>query len=180
MRKKDPGLMHYIYALILISWAVTAMLCFAMLLRAQHLKKYLEDAMTQAGLATLLIEPYTYGKSGELIFGDPSEVEGLFREYLQDGLGSKENRDEVGIGGDITLVSFTIYEMTASGIREYDRQEDGTWLERIHSPGETVYAPDQTRIVSSTIYSRISLPVRVWGNVTVEIERQHCVDIVRN
>ncbi|MCD8068869.1 MAG: hypothetical protein LUE87_08285 [Lachnospiraceae bacterium] len=180
MKKKDSGLMHYIYALILISWAVTALLCFVMLLRTQHLKKYLEDAMTQAGLAALLIEPYTYGKSGELIFGDPSEVEALYTEYLQEGLGSEENRDAAGIGGDITLASFIIYELTASEIREYERQEDGTWVERTHSLGETVYAPDQTRIVSSTIYSRIRLPVRVWGSVTVEVERQHCVDIVRN
>ncbi|MCD8325509.1 MAG: hypothetical protein LUC90_02155 [Lachnospiraceae bacterium] len=180
MKKKDQGLMHYIFALILISWTVTAMLAFAMLLKAERLKGYLEDSMTQAGLAALLIEPYTYGRSGELIFGEPAQVEAVYREYLQEGLGTEENRAAAGIGGEIELSGFIVYEMTASGIREHVRQEDGTYLETAHSLGETIYAPDGTQIISSAVYSRIRLPVRVWENMTVEIERQHCVDIVKN
>ncbi|MCD7806044.1 MAG: hypothetical protein LUH19_01740 [Lachnospiraceae bacterium] len=180
MKKKDQGLLHYVFALMLISWAITAMLCFVMLLRAQRLKGYLEDCMTQAGLAALLIEPYTYGRSGELIFPDPARVEEVFWQYLQDGLGTEENQAAAGIGGDVTLADFIVYEMTAAGIREYERQEDGTYLETVHPLGETVYAPDGTQVISGTIYSKIRLPVRVWGNRTVEVERQHCVDIVRN
>ncbi|MCD7862781.1 MAG: hypothetical protein LUG61_04540 [Lachnospiraceae bacterium] len=178
MKKKDQGLMHYVFAMILLSWTVLALLVMAQLQRMERLKLYLEDCMTQAGLSALLIEPYTYGRSGELIFGQAQDVEAIYLEYFEDALGSAQNQEKLGIAGEIVLTELMIYEKTTSGILLYERQEDGGWQSVLYSAGESVCAPDGTEIVSSSVYAKIVVPVQVWSGVTVEIERQHCVDVV--
>lgn len=178
MKKKDQGLTHYVFAMILLSWTVVGLLVLVQFWRMERLKLYLEDCMTQAGLSALLIEPYTYGRSGELIFGQAQDVEAIYLEYLEDALGSAQNQEKLGIAGEIVLTELMLYEKTASGILLYERQEDGGWRSVLYSAEESVCAPDGTEIVSSSVYAKIMVPVQVWGGVTVEIERQHCVDVV--
>ena len=178
MKRKDQGLMHYTFSMILISWAVLMIFLLLLLLRAERLKAYLQDCMTQAGLSALLIEPYTYGMSGEVIFADVQEVEQIYLKYLETALGSSENQEKLGIAGEVVLTQLIVYEKTTDGIRMNERQEDGSWLSAVYAASETVCAPDGTQIVSAAIYAAVRVPVLVWGEVTVEIERQHCVDIV--
>lgn len=178
MKRKDRGLMHYAFSMILISWTVLMIFLLVQLLRAERLKAYLEDCMTQAGLSALLIEPYTYGMSGEVVFYQAQEVEQIYLEYLMAALGSSENQERLGIAGEVELAQLIIYEKTADGIRMNERQADGGWVSAVYAVDETVCAPDGTQIVSAAIYAAVRVPVRVWGEITVEIERQHCVDIV--
>ncbi len=170
--------MHYAVAMMLVSWAVVTILFLVQYLRMERLKSYLEDCMTQAGLAALLIDPYTYGMSGEVVFLDVQETEQIYLEYLQAALGSLENQERLGIAGEIKVVQMTVYEKTAEGILAHEREEDSGWVSVLYGGTEALCAPDGTQIVSAAIYARIRVTVRVWGEVTVEIERQHCVDIV--
>ena len=178
MKRKDRGLMHCAFAMMLISWTVVTILFLVQFLRMERLKSYLEDCMTQAGLSALLIDPYAYGMSGEVVFADVSEAEQLYLEYLRAALGSAENQGRLGITGDVKVVQMIVYEKTADGILAHERKEDSGWVSILYGGTETVCAPDGTQIVSAAIYARIRMTVRVWGGVTVEIERQHCVDIV--
>ncbi len=178
MNRKDQGLIHYVFAMILFSWIVLVMLFLIQFLRMERLKAYLEDCMTQAGLAALLIEPYTYGMSGELVFGEMQEVEEVYLEYLHAALGSAQNQERLGIAGEVAVAGLIVYEKTGEGILAHERQENGNWVSALYGDGDAVFAPDGTEVVAGTIYACIRVPVRVWGGVTVEIERQHCVDIV--
>lgn len=178
MKRKDQGLIHCVFAMVLLSWSVIVILLLIQLQRTERLKAYLEDCMTQAGLSALLIEPYTYGRSGELIFGEEQEVEEIYLEYLKSALGSAQNQERLSIAGEVVLVSLIVYEKTADGILAHERQENGSWFSCLYGEGETVLAPDGTAVVSGSIYACIRVPVRVWKDVTVVIERQHCVDIV--
>ncbi len=170
--------MHYVFAMILLSWVVLVMLFLMQFLRMERLKGCLEDCMTQAGLAALLIEPYTYGRSGELVFGEIQEVEAVYLEYLYAALGSAQNQEMLGIAGDVVVIRLIVYEKTEEGILKHERQEDGSWFSALYGADSMVCTPDGTEIAGGTIYACIRVPVRVWGGMTVEIEREHCVDIV--
>jgi len=48
-----------------------------------------------------------------------------------------------------------------------------------HYPVDTpVYAPDGTDIVSSTIYAKVSVPVKVGFGIQITSIKEHCVDVI--
>ena len=178
MKQKDKGMIHKLLALILLLWAV---ICWGLLLsvmKAGYTGRYLEDCLTQANLAALIVDPYYYGSTGELVFENTDKVKDIFEEALNEGLGSEASRERLGIVGEVELTDFRIYEVTSQGTREFifDRNDNCSTV--LHTVGTDVKAPDGTRILNSAIYARIAVPAEFLFGVEVTAIKEHCVDIV--
>lgn len=178
MRSRDDGVIHKLYALILVMWIGICWSVLLVITKAGYVDQYLEDCLTQANLAALLVDPYYYGSTGELVFSDTEATRQLFEEILQAGLGEKDARQRLGIGAEVSLLDFRIYEVTAAGTTEFTYDDYGKSSTKLFSPTQVVCAPDGTRIQSSSIYAKISVPVVIGFGIENTAIKEHCVDMV--
>ena len=178
MNKKDKGAIHKLFALIAVLWLVICWSAFLQIVKAGYVSGYLEDCLTQANLAALLVDPYHYGSTGELVFEDVENTRTIFQETLEAGLGSKENREKLGITESVRVVDFRVYEVTALGIMEFAFDENGVYQTRQFESGTKVEAPDGTLIQNSALYARIEVPVKFLFGVQIMAIKEHCVDMV--
>lgn len=178
MCSRDDGVIHKLYALIIVMWIG---ICWSVLLaitKAGYVDQYLEDCLTQANLASLLVDPYYYGSTGELVFYDTEATRQLFEEILQAGLGDEGTRQKLGIGKEVSLLDFRLYEVTTAGITEFIYDAYGKSSTKRFPLGKVVCAPDGTRIQSSSIYAKISVPVVIGFGIENTAIKEHCVDMV--
>ena len=176
MNKIDEGSIHITLTYMVLVWIALFWCVLLQLVRAEYTGHFIEDCLTQANLAAIVVDPYHYGRTGELRFKDVRETKLLFEEFLEESLGDEENREKLGIAGPIVLQEFRVYEVTESGITEAvfdDRGVHTCW----YDPDTMVKAPDDTIIHESALYSRIEVPVKFMFNIEVKEIKEHCVDI---
>ena len=162
MKKKDEGAIHKLLAMIILMWAV---LCWGVLLevmRAGYVSRYLEDCITQANLAALLIE----------------ETRTVFSEFIGKGLGSEKTRQKLGITGEVQILDFRVYEVTSIGTTEFVYDASRACSQTLYDKAVAVTAPDGTDIQNSSIYARIAVPIEFLFGVEITAVKEHCVDMV--
>ena len=178
MKKKDRGAIHKLLAMIVLMWAV---ICWSVLLdvmRAGYVNRYLEDSLTQANLAAILVDPYHYGSTGELVFENVEETKRVFSEFLEKRLGSEETRQKLGITEDAEILDFRVYEVSDGGTTEFVYDAYNHCRQARYDKETVVTAPDGTDIQNSSIYAKIAVPIEFLFGVEVTAIKEHCVDIV--
>ncbi len=175
--QKDKGTIHKLFALILLLWGVVCGGVLWSIIKTGYTNRHLEDCLMQANLAALVVDPYHYGSTGELVFADADEIKGIFEDALNEGLGSAETKKSLGIKG-VDLIEFRIYEVTSDEIREiiFDRYDNCSMVR--HVKDVQVEAPDGTSIENSAVYACIAVPTEFLFGVEVTAIKEHCVDIV--
>ena len=175
--QKDKGTIHKLFALILLLWGIVCWGVLWTIMKAGYTNRHIEDCLTQANLAALIVDPYHYGATGELVFENADKIKDIFEEVLYEGLGNTETKKNLGIK-DAELLDFRIYEVTSKEISEiiFDRYDNCNIVR--HAKGGEVRAPDGTSIESSAIYARIAVPTEFLFGVEVTAIKEHCVDIV--
>ncbi len=178
MRKKDSGAIHKFLAMTVLLWAV---ICWGVLLdvmRAGYVNRYLEDCLTQANLAAILIDPYHYGSTGELIFQNAENTRTVFEDFLEKGLGDDEIKQRLGIFEEAQILDFRIYEVTSCGTTEFMYDVYNHCSQKQFEKDAVVTAPDGTVIQTSSIYAKIAVPIEFLFGVQITAVKEHCVDIV--
>lgn len=178
MKQKDKGVIHKLFALILLLWTVTCWGILLSVMKAGYTSQFLEDCLMQANLSALIVDPYHYGSAGELVFTNLEEVKERFEHALNKGLGSEDTRQKLGLAGEVQLVDFRIYEVTNQEISEFKYDSNDNCSTVRYDRGQTVKAPDGTYIRNSAIYARIAVPAKFMFGVEVTAIKEHCVDIV--
>lgn len=172
--KKDAGDIHRLFSLLLIMWIS---ICFGVIFtitKAGYVDQYLEDSLMQANLAAILVDPYQYGCTGNLVFGDVNEIKKIFEESIQTSLTSIQ---ELGIEEAVKVMDFRLYEVTENGVLEMVCTKDVP-ESYFYGAGSLVEAPDGTPIVSSAIYAKILVPVTVGFGIRITSIKEHCVDVM--
>ena len=178
MKKKDKGAIHKLLAMIILMWAVICWCVLLEVLRAGYVNQYLEDCITQANLAALLIDPYHYGATGELVFENVEETKAVFSEFLGKGLGTEKVRQKLGITGEVQILDFRVYEVTSIGTTEFVYDAVHACSRALYDKAISVAAPDGTDIQNSSVYARIAVPIEFLFGVEIMAVKEHCVDMV--
>jgi len=176
--KKDKGSIHNLFSMILLSWIV---ICFCVVMcvaKAGYVNQYLEDVLMQANLSAILIDPYHYGATGELVFSDVKQIKKVFEEFLNESMGEETYFKKLGIHGPVELLDFRLYEVTKAGILEVVCTREEAENTTHYDVGEVVLAPDGTNIESSAIYVQIAVPVEVGFGIQITSMKEHCVDVI--
>lgn len=177
MGKKDRGAVHKLMAWIIVMWGCICFCLMLTLLKAGYVNRYLVDCLTQANLAALLVDPYHYGSTGELVFADIIENGQIWEETLELALGTEANQKSLGLLEKVEVVELRFYEVTNAGITESVRLQEGSFATRIHDREAAVQAPDGTKITDSALYARIRVPVELGFGMVVVADKEHCVDV---
>lgn len=178
MKQKDEGVIYKVLALLLLFWVITCWGILLSLMRAGYISRCLEDCLTQANLAALVVDPYHYGSTGELVFENIDTVRAIFEEALYKGLGTEENQNKLGMTGKAQIEDFRVYEVTTQGISEFVFDSDRNFSTKWYDANAVVQAPDGTRIDHSAVYAKIAVPAQFLFGVEVTARKEHCADIV--
>lgn len=177
MKKKDTGAVNKLLSMMVLMWGVLA--CFALsgVVRAGYIRSYLEDSLLQANLAAILIDPYHYGKTGELVFQDVEETKAVFTDFLEMRLTQRE-REKLGITQPAEILDFRVYEVTAERTTEFIFAGDLPCEQKQFSKEHVVTAPDGTLIENSAVYAKIAISVECMPGIEITAIKEHCVDMV--
>ena len=178
MNRKDAGTIHKLFAMIILLWSVICLGVLMNVMRAGYVIRYVEDNITQANLAALLIDPYHYGSTGELVFENVEQTKALFEDVLIESMGSDEEKNALGIGGEVQILDFRIYEVTSKGITEFDYDIYNYCERRLYDKAADVTAPDGTAIYNSSIYAKVAVPIKFLFGLEIMATKEHCVDMV--
>ena len=176
--KHDEGSIHRLFSLFLIMWTVILLGVILTVAKIGLVDQHLEDSLMQANLSATLIDPYQYGASNELVFADAMLGKATFERCLVENLGSKELLQRLGVLEDVKVLEFRLYELREDGILERAYTDGETCILHRYDPGAYVTAPDGTQILSSSIYTKISVPVKTVLGIEVTAIKEHCVDVV--
>ena len=177
MNKKDKGAIHATLALMVLVWISLFWSVLLQLVRAEYTGHFIEDCLMQANLAAMVVDPYHYGREGELVFQDAGETKLLFEGILKESFGAEENLKKLGITEPIVLQEFRVYEVTGNGTTESVFDSQGVLHTCWYDTGTVVKAPDGTVISESALYARIEVPVDFMFGIRVNAVKEHCVDI---
>ena len=177
VKRKDAGAIEKLLCLIVLTWVVVCWGVLLQIIKAGYVNRYLEDCLTQANLAALLVEPYVYGSTGELVFEDLEKTRELFWETLNKSLGEQKTRNQLGIS-DVEVLDFRVYEVTREGSTEYVFGNGNSYIKTNFLPEVLLKAPDGTEIQSSSIYAKIAVSTHFIFGIEVTAMKEHCVDIV--
>ncbi len=177
MKKKDKGSVQKVLVLFLLTWLVWGFGILMTLAKAGYVNRYIEDCLMQANLAAILIDPYHYGSTGELVFENAQDVREFFQEVLFESLGSDETRAKLGIGTEIRIQKLCIYEVTKAGTTEFIFDSWGLLQTKHYDSAVVIKAPDGTVIQNSSLYARIEVPIEFMLGIEVKAIKEHCVDI---
>jgi len=177
VKASDKGMVHITLSFILLVWLVMVWCVLLNLKKADYAARYIEDCLTQANLAALVVDPYQYGSSGELVFSDVRETKALFENILKNSMDDEETLKKLGITGPAALQEFRVYEVTGTGTAEFIFDSLGFMRTCKYGLTETVTAPDETVIEESALYARIEVPVAFLFGIELKAIKEHCVDI---
>ena len=160
--KRDEGSVQRLFSLFLIVWMVVLVGVLFTLAKAGTMDQQIEDDLMQANLSALLIDPYQYGETGELVFKNASEVKTTFEKCLSEG----------------EVLDFRLYEARLDGVMERICAGENAGKVHWYETDAFVVAPDGTQIVSTSIYAKIAVPVKVGFGIEVTAIKEHCVDVI--
>lgn len=178
MDKKDLGAVQKLFSMIICLWITVCLSVLMQVMKAGYVDWYLQDVLMQANLAALLIDPYHYGTTGELVFEDVRKTKEIFEQVLRQGIGDETDREGLGITQEAELMELRVYEVLKDRTTERIYHASGGWTQKGYESGALVTAPDGTVIENTSIYAKIAVPVRFIFGVEVTAVKEHCVDVV--
>ncbi|WP_343246770.1 hypothetical protein [Diplocloster hominis] len=173
--------MEYVISLSMVSIVLLLILFLYQSRMIKITRNYAQDGLTASNLAAAVIDLAEFGVSHEILISDEVRAYEEFRTALRENLRLDEHETALEnslLKGQIRIEDFIIYNVENHLIYQTGKK-DGVWLAKncLGIQGD-VRTPDGTVIESTTIYSRISFPIRGWRDQDREVTVQKSVDVV--
>lgn len=141
---------------------------------------YLEDALAASNLASAVIDVEEYGISHRVLIVDGLRAYERYRQAMEGNLkldANWESRDSAIIAGQVTVVNYTIYNVSDGQVAVWGIREDGS-IYTMQGRLGSVHAPNGKQIENTSVYSEISFPVKGLFGICVQAQKGKLVDIV--
>ena len=180
LQKADMGKVEWMTGLFCFL-LLSVLLCMQLeIFLYQTAGVYLEDALAASNLASAVINVEEYGISHRVLIEDGYRAYEIYRKAMEGNLkldANWESRDSAIIAGQVTVVNYTIYNVSNGKVKAWGIGEDGSTYTMQGSLG-SVYAPNGKQIENTSVYSEISFPVRGLFGICVQAQKGKLVDIV--
>lgn len=147
-----------------------------------HTSTMVEDSLSSANLAAAVIDIETYGINHDIIIKSPDDSFVLWKECFQTNLGLDDNwycHNRGAISGRVEILDYIVYNVRGSDIYIYSYGQSPGYQLQVGGLG-SVKAPNGTVIESTSIYSKVTFPIKGAFGVEVTGVKDELVDIVRN
>lgn len=147
-----------------------------------HTSTMVEDSLSSSNLAAAVIDIETYGINHDIIIKSPDDSFVLWQECFKTNLGLDDNwcSDNTGaISGKVEIIDYIVYNVRGSDIYIY-RYGQSPGYQMIPGGLGSVKAPNGTIIESTSIYSKVTFPIKGAFGIETTGMKDELVDIVRN
>lgn len=185
LHKKD-GKIDMIIPLFFIMLIIIVIASNLQLSQFKATKATVEDALAASNLASAIIDIETYGINHNIIIKNPTQAYEIYRDALKINMKLNdvwESDNKAYIAGQVTIASYIIYnviieeDITTTTIYEFNNS--GLINESTIING-AVTSPNGRTIESTSIYSKITFPVKgIWG-FEMDAIKDNLIDIVKN
>lgn len=142
---------------------------------------YMEDALAASNLASAVVDLKEYGRTHKILIGDIQAAYERYREAIKGNLNLNEEwKGQEGgvVQGSVRVVNYTVYNVDEGLVTVYYYDENGlmtSWKEPLGS----AKAPNGKSIESTSIYSEIAFPTKVFMGIEVEAHKGKLADIAK-
>lgn len=170
--------MYFLLLLLIISMMQLQMSFFAIA------GAFMEDALAASLLACAVIDIEEYGMSHTIQIADPYAAYALYQEALIVNMGLNNEWEPQNLhmaGGAVEIWQYTIYNVVRNDVVIYSFDENGRYSSWKETNGlGQVKTPDGTIVETTSVYSRIRLPVQGALGLRVYADKDKTVDITSN
>ena len=179
-RKGEIDIVVPVFFMVIISIIVIVLF---QLLMFSVTRTTTEDALVVSNLASALIDPIEYGKTGNMIIQNPDEAYAIYQSALKTNLHLNDDwspaNDELVIGGPVQVLDYIIYNVKGQDV-EIIGYEESAGNVLITGGLGTVTAPTGQVIEKTSIYSKITFPVNGIQGTQVTAIKEKLVAVVEN
>ena len=141
-----------------------------------------EDALAASNLASAIIDIKEYGMTHNIIIADPAEALDIYEDALKYNLNLDEDWKSISnasISGPVEVLEYVVYNVRGMDV-EIHYFGEHTYSQTVVGGKGTVTAPNGQLIESTSVYSKITFPVKGLFNIETTALKDKLVDIVRN
>lgn len=147
-----------------------------------HTSTMVEDSLSSSNLAAAVIDIETYGINHDIIIKSPDDSFVLWKDCFRTNLGLDDNwycHNRGAISGKVEVIDYIVYNVRGNDVYIH-RYGQSPGYQVITGGLGSVSAPNGTRIESTSIYSKVTFPIKGAFGVEVLGCKDELVDIVRN
>lgn len=148
----------------------------------RHTSDLVEDSLSSSNLAAAVIDIEQYGINHDLVVKSPDDSFVLWKECFKTNLGLDNNWyafNRSVITGQVEVVDYIVYNVRGNDVYIH-RYGKAPGYQVVTGGLGSVTAPNGTRIESTSIYSKVTFPIKGAFGVEVTGVKDELVDIVRN
>lgn len=144
---------------------------------------FAEDALAASNLASAVIDLEEYGKTHVIHIAMPEAAYQLYREAIRSNMQLNEqweSRNQNMISGQVEVEEYAIYNVKGQDVWIYTFGQDGCHEQMVQDGLGRIQTPDGTVVEATSIYSRISYPVRGIFGLEAMAVKHKTVDVISN
>ena len=175
-RKGEAGSivsLYYVVFFVIIIDVVMQLYTF------RALSTYTEDALAASNLSSAVIDIKEYGTTHNIVIENSDKAYDIFKKALKANMELDESMTGSAMAGSVEIVDFIIYNVKGTDI-EVCSYGQNRYDQTIPGGLGNVEAPNGVKIVSTSIYSRVTFPVDGIMGIHVTAVKDKLVDVVTN
>ncbi len=168
--------MYFLFILLTVIMVQFQMKLFA------YAGAYVEDALAASNLASAVMDVEEYGKTGEVLIASPAASYSRYWTALRHNMSLAADGSHNGgvIAGCVNVECYRVYNVKEQDVTIYSFGECGSSVQRIEGGLGSVRTPDGTVVENTSVYSRISFPVKGILGLEIIAGKEKTVDIAKN
>lgn len=176
---KREGQINTVVLMFLIIFIIIMTVFSLQIYQYRSLSIFAEDALAASNLASAVIDIQEYGISHQIVIGNPDRSYQIYQEALKINMGLDDSWKSIkydAISGAVEVQDYIIYNVRDSDIEVYCYGRD-TYHTVVRGGLGFLESPNGKLIETTSVYSRISFPVKGIWDIHTDAEKEKLVDI---
>lgn len=178
---KQKGQIEIVVSVFFLILAVIIVACMLQMQQFRSTKTFTADALAASNLASAVIDVEEYGISNQIVISDAGDAYDTYRRALKANMGLDDNwesQNKLAISGTVEILDYIIYNVRGNDV-EVIRFGQSSYTTVLEGGLGSVRAPNNKVITATSVYSRITFPVKGILGIYVTAEKDELVDIVK-
>ncbi|MFQ9249263.1 MAG: hypothetical protein ACLR3R_18600 [Clostridium paraputrificum] len=180
--KKKEGSIQAFIGFSLISLIIAIGILNIKVPEIKAIQRKVEDGLVASNLASATVDLKEYGTTNKIVNKDFNKAFEVFQKTLKGNLKLDNNftpKNDSIIQSKIVVEDFRIYNVDGSNVSMFKRDKSGNVTSQTYANklGQ-IKTPDGVKVVSTTVYSKISFFVKGYSNENIQVYKENTVDVV--
>lgn len=178
--KKRKGMIEIVVPLFFLLFGVIIVAYMMQMYQYNATRTFTEDALAMSNLASAVIDAEEYGISHKIVIVSPEEAYATYQRALKANMQLDDgwmSQNMLAISGKVEILDYIVYNVVGQDVTITSFGQN-PYVTAISGGLGSVAAPNGRIIDSTSVYSRITFPVKGIFGVQVIVEKDRLVDVI--